>query len=143
MKPIKDLYEIVSWPDCQFYMNRDGFEKNACLADSDVFVEMYGSSAYFINSEWKIKIDIETDDFNYISALLAMTSEKVHLHLKPALVLDIEESQGLSELEKPELIELWQNEKEGIISFKLAGSDTEFDLSEYPELYKQIIKRIE
>lgn len=45
-------YEIVTWPEVQDLMSFNDFNKHACLANDDYFVEKYGSSAYFVDSEW-------------------------------------------------------------------------------------------
>lgn len=70
--------------------------------------------------------------------MLISTSEKAHLLLVEPIILDTLEDNGLSDLDKLELTEIWQDVKEGIITFKLKGVDIEFDLSDYPELMPQI-----
>jgi hypothetical protein len=47
-----DDYVIIAWPEIQDLMNREGFNKNCCLANSTQFIEEYGSSAYFVNKKW-------------------------------------------------------------------------------------------
>lgn len=76
--------------------------------------------------------------FEKIGMMLVSTSEKAHLLLVESIVLDTPEDNGLSGLDKLELTEIWQDVKEGIITFKLNGTDIEFDLSDYPELIPQI-----
>ena len=71
-----------------------------------------------------------------ISALLMNTSESEHLQVN--IIVDTIEDQGLSDNDKMVITEIWQEPKEGIMTFKIYGSDEEFDLSEYPELFKQI-----
>lgn len=62
-------FELICWPDIQMYMEYPGFSKNACLANSTYFIDTYGSSAYFVNSEWARKTErkffeeMEADDF--------------------------------------------------------------------------------
>lgn len=48
----KDDYVLIQWPEIQEYMGEYGFDQWACLADSDEFVGMYGSSAYFVSKPW-------------------------------------------------------------------------------------------
>lgn len=54
---MKLTFEIVTWPEIQEYMEKDGFRENACLANDEHFVNVFGSSAYFVNSKWKDDID--------------------------------------------------------------------------------------
>ena len=77
-----------------------------------------------------------------ISALLASTSEEKCLEVNPSIPLDTPEDQGLSDNDKMSLKEIWQDEKEGIITFKVEGSDKEFDLSEYEEFQEQIFNHL-
>ena len=82
--------------------------------------------------------------WNKLSALLMDTNEDIHLKAKKdeILVLETDEDMGLSDLEKNRLSEVWQHPTEGIITFKMEGSNQEFDLSEYPEFIHQIIQHI-
>lgn len=48
----REVYEIVCWPDIQFLLNIDGFEENAYLINDDKGMQEFGSSAYFVNSDW-------------------------------------------------------------------------------------------
>ena len=45
-------YILVTWPDIQLLMDKEGFNENACLANDWVFVEAYGACAYFVYKEW-------------------------------------------------------------------------------------------
>ena len=49
---MEDIYEVITWPDIQAYMELEGFEDNACLADAHWCVREYGSSAYFVRKSW-------------------------------------------------------------------------------------------
>ena len=84
------------------------------------------------------------DTWHKLSALLMDTSEDIHLITKEndILVLETNQDMGLSDLEKNRLSEVWQHPTEGYITFKLEGSDQEFDLSEYPELIPQIYNHV-
>ena len=47
-----DKYIIVCWPDSQILMELPGFQDNCCLINDDKFLDIYGSSAYFVNQKW-------------------------------------------------------------------------------------------
>lgn len=51
-----DVFILEVWPDTQIFMSEPDFNENACLADSDFFIEKYGSSAFFIRKSWADKI---------------------------------------------------------------------------------------
>ena len=79
-----------------------------------------------------------------LSALLMDTSEDIHLRAKEddILVLETDEDMGLSDLEKNHLAEVWQHPSEGIITFKMEGSNQEYDLSDYPEFIPQVYDHV-
>lgn len=56
---LQSTFEIVIWPEIQDYMTIDDFRENAILINEEPFVDMVGSSAYFVNTEWKRKADLE------------------------------------------------------------------------------------
>lgn len=45
-------YEVVTWPESQDLMERDGFFCNAYLINDDEGLDMYGSSAYVVDKYW-------------------------------------------------------------------------------------------
>jgi len=47
-----DGYEIVTWPDSQMVMERNGFRDHAWLINSEEGLDLYGSSAYVVETEW-------------------------------------------------------------------------------------------
>lgn len=53
----KDTFIIVTWPDIQDYMDKDGFDENSCLINEEPFLSEYGSSAYFVRLSWAEKAD--------------------------------------------------------------------------------------
>lgn len=61
MNNINDEYpnftEVVTWPEIQDYMTKDGFIDNTALINSEHGIEIYGSSAYRMNPDWKSKVD--------------------------------------------------------------------------------------
>lgn len=48
----RDTYEVVCWPDVQHLMEIEGFDENSYLIDDDKGLDDFGSSAYFVNSQW-------------------------------------------------------------------------------------------
>jgi hypothetical protein len=38
----EDIFEVITWPDIQAYMDLDGFDTNACLANNAWTVQEYG-----------------------------------------------------------------------------------------------------
>ena len=48
----RETFEIICWPEIQLLMDEEGFEENAFLINDEKGIEEYGSSAYFVNSEW-------------------------------------------------------------------------------------------
>jgi hypothetical protein len=70
------------------------------------------------------------DTWKEISRLLMDTSEKKHKLVD--IPLDYRSSFGLSTNDMLHINEIWQDEKEGIITFKIRGCDVEYDLSEEP-----------
>lgn len=45
-------YVVVSWPDSQALMDKEGFEDNSYLVNDEQGIEDFGSSAYFVDEEW-------------------------------------------------------------------------------------------
>ena len=88
-------------------------------------------------------LDTEENECWYkLSSKLAFTDERIRLSFNPPLILETPEDVGMSDLEKHQLEQIWQNPKEGIIVFKVQGIDEELDLDDYPELIPQIYKKI-
>lgn len=44
-------FDIIEWPDIQYYMNEEGFDENATLIEPNENMGI-GSSTYLINKEW-------------------------------------------------------------------------------------------
>lgn len=80
------------------------------------------------------------DYWGKISAQLMDTDENKHRFCY--IILSTPEDQGLSENDKNVMTEIWQHPVEGIITFKIAGNDSEFDLSEYPEFWEQVYEEL-
>ena len=47
-----DLFEVICWPDIQFLFGIEGFWDNAYLVNDERGIEDYGSSAFFVRSNW-------------------------------------------------------------------------------------------
>lgn len=93
----------------------------------------------------KLNLEQQTQQtWEKLSALLMDTNEDVHLKAKEddILVLETDKDMGLSDLEKNRLSEVWQHPSEGIITFKMEGSNAELDLSDYPEFIPQIYNHV-
>lgn len=60
-------YVVVTWPESQIFMTRQGFQQNAYLINDEKGLEEFGSSAYFIDSEWLSANEKELSgwDFRY------------------------------------------------------------------------------
>ena len=56
-KTMNGEFIIVEWPESQRLMDKEGFEDNCCLINSEPFLEEHGPEAYFVNKEWLSKID--------------------------------------------------------------------------------------
>lgn len=121
-------YELVTWPEIQDYMESPRYP-------TDVYFDP-AKDSWFVPEDLEEEINSQRTWGN-ISWYLRETDEIVHFEVH--IHVDLEESQGLSELEKPEIVEIWQNPTEGIITFKLYGCDEEFDLSEYPQIWEEVL----
>ena len=44
-------FDIIGWPDIQYYMDEEGFNENATLIEPNENMGI-GSSTYLINKEW-------------------------------------------------------------------------------------------
>lgn len=59
------MYELITWPEIQDYMECEGFREHSCLADDEYFFDSYGSSAYFVDAEWLKEVRKEMTVINY------------------------------------------------------------------------------
>jgi hypothetical protein len=48
----QNLYAPVCWPCVQMLFDIEGFQENSRLIDDERGIEEYGSSAYFVNTQW-------------------------------------------------------------------------------------------
>ena len=56
---MKEKLIIVTFPDIQYLMDRDDFEENCFIIDSESGINKYGNSAYLVNENWYNKIKNE------------------------------------------------------------------------------------
>lgn len=60
-------YKLIQFPEVQTFMSFSWFDEECCLANSDNFIEMYGSSCYFVPThrieEYLEKLHGEMDSF--------------------------------------------------------------------------------
>ena len=47
-----ELYEVVTWPECQELMDCGGWEDHSHLILDDRGMDKFGSSAYFVEKSW-------------------------------------------------------------------------------------------
>jgi hypothetical protein len=54
MTEIKETteYYVIKYPESQELQDLKGFDDNAFLINDEKGLEMFGSSAYFVNKEW-------------------------------------------------------------------------------------------
>ena len=45
-------YIVIEFPEIQEVQQLPGFKEHCCLINDDAFVDMYGSSAYFVDEDW-------------------------------------------------------------------------------------------
>lgn len=121
-------YELVTWPEIQDYMESPRYP-------TDVYFDP-DKNAWFVPEDLEEEINSQRTWKN-ISWYLKDTNEALHMHVH--IPVDFDENQGLSELDKLTINEIWQHPTEGIITFKLYGSNDEFDLSEYPQIWEEVL----
>ena len=50
-------FEIVCWPESQELMAFEGFDENSELINSERGLDLYGSSAYYVDKEWLQEVE--------------------------------------------------------------------------------------
>ena len=45
-------YVVITWPDIQHLMDKEGFREHSYLINDDKGIEDFGSSAYFVEEVW-------------------------------------------------------------------------------------------
>ena len=55
---MEDKYVIVTWPEIQELIDKEGFEENIYLVNDDKGLNDFGSSAYFVNEKWYTKMNV-------------------------------------------------------------------------------------
>ena len=56
-----DDYEIIGWPDIQYFMELEGFNENATLIEPNYNMGI-DSSTYLVDKEWLEFLGTEEDD---------------------------------------------------------------------------------
>lgn len=52
-----DEYEVIGWPEIQYYMEYEGFKENSSLVEPNDNIGI-GSSTYLISVEWLKQIEL-------------------------------------------------------------------------------------
>lgn len=63
---MKKTYEVVCWPEVQELFEWPGFRENSYLVNDEKGIEDFGSSAYFVDSEWLRSIEEELERENSV-----------------------------------------------------------------------------
>ena len=48
-------YTVVTWPEVQLLLDLEGFKEHSYLINDDHGLDDFGSSAYFVETEWLSK----------------------------------------------------------------------------------------
>ena len=51
-------FEIIEWPEIQYFMEQEGFDDNATLIEPNGYMGI-DSSTYLVNKEWLESLDEE------------------------------------------------------------------------------------
>ena len=54
------MYKVITWPEIQYLMDKNGFDENSYLVNDDKGLDDFGSSAYFVDVEWLKSINYNT-----------------------------------------------------------------------------------
>ena len=52
MKFKMELYIVITWPECQYLMDIEGWRNHCYLINDGYGIEKFGSSAYFVEKNW-------------------------------------------------------------------------------------------
>ncbi len=52
-------FQVVTWPDIQYYMDLPGFKENSVLINDEPLLKEFGPSAYLIRVSWLDFADLE------------------------------------------------------------------------------------
>ena len=50
-------YVVVTWPESQDLMDKEGFFENSYLVNDERGIEDFGSSAYFVDEDWLDEVE--------------------------------------------------------------------------------------
>lgn len=48
-------YTVVTWPEVQLLLDSEGFREHSYLISDEQGLDDFGSSAYFVETEWILK----------------------------------------------------------------------------------------
>lgn len=139
------IYENISDSVREYWTLTEKYMNETLSASPEVTTEMAKAHQAALHNLRMIisTVNYEKSSQDYwgkISAKLMDTDEENHRFCD--IILSTPEDQGLSENDKNVMTEIWQHPIEGIITFKIAGNDSEFDLSEYPEFWEQVYEEL-
>ena len=58
---MRKTYEVICWPEVQGLFEWPGFREHSYLVNDDKGMEDFGSSAYFVESEWLRGVEEELE----------------------------------------------------------------------------------
>jgi hypothetical protein len=119
------------------YLWRAGLKKDSSISDKEKEIEDLEKAIWYINK--KIEMLKKENARNVLSALLADTDEKNPMNVD--IILETSEDMGLSTLQKPHVIKVFQDPKEGIMWMLFEGADDYIEIEEDDEM-EQIINYI-
>jgi hypothetical protein len=74
-------YVVVTWPNSQELMDKEGFAENSYLVNDEQGLEDFGSSAYFVDEEWLDSVEdsdnqtTETSEERFVSDVIAQCQQ--------------------------------------------------------------------
>lgn len=59
-KPVfnDNIYKVITYPEVQFLMEKEGFREHSYLINDTKGLDEFGSSAYFVDTEWLKKVNV-------------------------------------------------------------------------------------
>lgn len=60
-----ETYVIITWPEVQELMDKEGFSENSSLITDNVMITKYNSNAYFVNKDWLDNLEEEKEEFEF------------------------------------------------------------------------------
>lgn len=120
------------------YLWRAGLKKDSSMEDKEKEIEDLEKAIWYINK--KIELLKEGSLVRArLSALLSFTDEDHPMNVD--IILETKKDVGLSTLQKPHIIKIFQDPKEGIMWMLMEGADDYIEIEEEDEM-AQIIEYI-